>query len=62
MHTFAYLRVSTAEQAFENQRQEIETAGFKPTMVYSESISGKAAAAQRPEFGRMLDTLARSQG
>lgn len=31
-------------------------------MVFSETISGKAAAAQRPEFGRMLDTIARTEG
>jgi DNA invertase Pin-like site-specific DNA recombinase len=62
MHTFAYLRVSTAEQTTDNQRQEIEAAGFKPTVVYAETISGKSAAAQRPEFARMLDTIGRTTG
>lgn len=60
MHVFAYLRVSTADQTTENQRQEIVAAGFTPTMVYAETVSGKAAAVQRPEFGRMLDTIGRT--
>lgn len=60
--TFAYLRVSTAEQTVENQRLEIEWAGFKPTMVFKETVSGKAAAAQRPEFSKLLETLERTSG
>ena len=62
MQTFAYLRVSTADQTTENQRRELETAGFAPTLVYSEIVSGKAAAAQRAEFARMLETIARTEG
>jgi DNA invertase Pin-like site-specific DNA recombinase len=62
MQTVAYLRVSTEGQTTENQRREIEAAGFAPTLVYAEVVSGKAAAAQRMEFGRMLDTLGRMEG
>lgn len=62
MQTFAYLRVSTTEQTTENQRRELENAGFVPTLVYSETVSGKAAAAQRAEFARMLETIARTEG
>lgn len=60
--TFAYLRVSTAEQTVENQRQEIVAAGFTPRMVFADTISGKAAAAQRPEFAKLLDMIARTEG
>lgn len=60
--TFAYLRVSTAEQTVENQRQEIEASGYQPRTVYSETVSGKSAAAQRPEFAKLLDVIACTSG
>lgn len=56
---FAYCRVSSPEQSAENQRMEIETAGFaiEPRRVIEESISGSVAAASRPQFMRLLDRL-----
>ena len=57
MLTIAYYRVSTADQTVDNQALELETAGYKPDMVFSETISGKVPAADRPEFGRMLHAI-----
>ena len=47
---FAYCRVSTLEQNTENQRREIEAAGFaiRPQRLIEEYISGSVAAAERP--------------
>src|SRR5215207_2868576 len=57
--TFAYLRVSTAGQTTDNQRQEIKAAGFKvePRRVVTETVSGNVATAQRRSFTRLLDRL-----
>lgn len=57
--TFAYLRVSTADQHTKNQILEIEAAGFSidRRRVVSETISGSVNADQRPEFARLLDRL-----
>ena len=60
MLTFAYYRVSTDEQTTENQALEVERAGYVPDQVYSETISGSIAAAERPEFGKMLDAIERT--
>ncbi|MEF1292130.1 recombinase family protein, partial [Vibrio sp. M260118] len=56
---FAYCRVSTLEQTIENQRQEIQAAGFhiEKRRIMEESISGSVAANERPEFSRLLDRL-----
>lgn len=56
---FAYCRVSTAEQTTDNQAQEIASAGFaiSPQRVVTETISGSQAAAERPQFRRLLDRL-----
>jgi putative DNA-invertase from lambdoid prophage Rac len=56
---FAYLRVSTAGQATDNQLQEIKAAGFKvePRRVVTETISGNVATAQRCGSTRLLDRL-----
>lgn len=56
---FAYCRVSTLEQTTENQRREIESAGFnvKPQRIIEEQISGSVAARERPGFNRLLDRL-----
>ncbi|ALX10194.1 hypothetical protein P350_00835 [Burkholderia cepacia JBK9] len=56
---FAYCRVSTHDQSTENQRREIEAAGFvlDKRRVIEESISGSVAAAQRPGFTKLLDRL-----
>lgn len=57
--TFAYCRVSTAEQTTANQVLEIKRAGFDvhPRRVIEETISGSTPAALRPMFGKLLDRL-----
>ena len=57
--TFAYCRVSTADQTVENQVREIEAAGFKvePKRVITETISGSVAAGERPGFAKLRDKL-----
>lgn len=58
MATFAYGRVSTKEQTVENQRQEIERAGYKVDYWFAdEGVSGKVSAAQRPQFAKMLQQI-----
>ncbi len=54
---FAYCRVSTADQTTENQVEEIRSAGFdlSPRRVVRETVSGSVAAAERPEFARLVD-------
>ncbi|EOW6881645.1 recombinase family protein, partial [Escherichia coli] len=51
---FAYCRISTLDQTTENQRREIESAGFKikPQQIIEEHISGSAATSERPGFNR----------
>ncbi|CAJ3224511.1 recombinase family protein [Burkholderia pseudomallei] len=58
MAIFGYGRVSTREQTTENQRLEIENAGFKVDYWFTdEGISGKTHASQRPQFVAMLDKI-----
>jgi putative DNA-invertase from lambdoid prophage Rac len=56
---FAYCRVSTADQITENQRREIEAAGFAidRKRFIEESISGSVAAGERPGFRKLLDKM-----
>ncbi|WP_255448288.1 recombinase family protein, partial [Serratia sp. SRS-8-S-2018] len=56
---FAYCRVSTLEQTTENQRLEIEAAGFtvKPQRLIEEYISGSMAASERPGFIKLLERM-----
>lgn len=56
---FAYCRVSTLEQATENQRREIEVAGFaiRPQRLIEENVSGSVAARKRTRFMRLLDRM-----
>ncbi len=56
---FAYCRVSTLEQTTENQRLEIEAAGFsvRPQRIIEEQISGSVAASERLGFSRLLDRM-----
>ncbi|EAZ4483640.1 recombinase family protein [Salmonella enterica] len=56
---FAYCRVSTLEQTTENQRREIEAAGFtvRPQRIIEEHISGSIAASERPGLIRLLDRM-----
>lgn len=57
--TFAYCRVSTADQTVENQVREIEAAGFKvePKRVITETVSGSVPAGERPGFAKLRDKL-----
>lgn len=58
MATFAYGRVSTKDQTTENQRHEIEAAGYAVDYWYAdEGVSGKMSAMQRPQFAKMLDQM-----
>lgn len=57
--TFAYCRVSTADQTTDNQVREIEAAGFtiEPKRVIVETVSGSTAAMERKGFARLVDRL-----
>ena len=57
MATFAYLRVSTADQTTDNQRLEIEKAGFQVDYWFSENVSGAMQASQRPQFQKLLGQI-----
>lgn len=57
--TFAYCRVSTADQTTENQVQEIAVAGFtvEAKRVVEETVSGSVAAMERKGFVRLVDRM-----
>ena len=57
--TFAYCRVSTADQTTDNQLQELAGSGFTidPRRVITETISGSVAAEQRPGFTKLLERM-----
>lgn len=57
--TFAYCRVSTADQSTANQVREIEGAGFtvEPRRVVEETVSGSVAATERKGFSALVDRL-----
>ncbi|GAA4214350.1 recombinase family protein [Sphingomonas endophytica] len=57
--TFAYCRVSTAEQTTDNQIREIEAAAFaiEPRRVIAETVSGSVAAMERAGFAKLVDRL-----
>jgi len=57
--TFAYCRVSTADQTTDNQVREIQAAGFKvePKRIITETVSGASAIQQRKGFMKLLDRL-----
>ncbi|WP_426177393.1 recombinase family protein [Massilia sp. TWR1-2-2] len=57
MAVFGYGRVSTVDQSADNQRLEIERAGYSVEYWYADTISGKAHAAQRKQFGGMIAKL-----
>lgn len=54
MAVFGYGRVSTTEQTADNQRLEIERAGYALEYWYADTVSGKAHAAQRKQFAVLL--------
>ena len=57
--TFAYCRVSTADQTYENQVHEILAAGFRidTRRVISETVSGSTAAFERKGFRSLVARL-----
>ncbi|MCO8612909.1 recombinase family protein [Burkholderia multivorans] len=58
MKTFGYGRVSTGQQTTENQRLELEAAGFAVDYWFADhGVSGKTCASERPEFGRLLEKI-----
>lgn len=64
MAHFGYGRVSTGQQTAENQRLELERAGYQiePEFWFAdEGVSGKVAASQRPAFKRMLGQIRKGE-
>ena len=57
MAVFGYGRVSTAEQTADNQRLEIERAGYAVEYWFADVVSGKAHASQRSQFSAMQAKL-----
>lgn len=60
MAMFGYGRVSTSQQSTENQRLELEQAGYKiePEFWFADDgVSGKVAANQRLAFKQMLTKI-----
>lgn len=58
MGIFGYGRINTKKQTTENQRLEIEAAGYKVDYWFTdEGISGKTHATQRSQFTAMLDKI-----
>lgn len=57
MATFGYERVSTRDQDAENQRLEIERAGYTVDYWFADTISGKVPATQRPHFRELVDKI-----
>lgn len=64
MAVFGYGRVSTSQQTTENQRLELDKAGYQiePDFWFAdEGVSGKIAASQRPSFNRMLGHIRKGE-
>jgi putative DNA-invertase from lambdoid prophage Rac len=62
MAIFGYGRVSTRDQQSENQRLELERAGYQVDYWFAdEGISGKVPALQRPQFAQMLGQIRDSE-
>ncbi|MBD8531694.1 MULTISPECIES: recombinase family protein [unclassified Massilia] len=58
MAIFGYGRVSTRDQQSENQRLELERAGYQVDYWFAdEGVSGKVPALQRPQFAKMLSQI-----
>jgi len=57
--SFAYCRVSTADQTTDNQVREIEAAGFAvdSKRIVTETVSGSVAAMERAGFAKLVDRL-----
>ncbi len=64
MAVFGYSRVSTHQQSVENQRLELEKAGYvidDDFWFADEGVSGKIIANQRPAFIRMLGQIRKGE-
>jgi DNA invertase Pin-like site-specific DNA recombinase len=62
MATFGYGRVSTQDQSTDNQRLEIERAGYKIDYWFAdEGVSGAVLASQRPQFRDMLTKIRKGE-
>ena len=58
MAIFGYGRVSTQDQTTDNQRMEIERAGYMIDYWFAdEGVSGAVLAALRPKFRDMLTKI-----
>lgn len=57
MAIFGYGRVSTAQQDTENQRLELEKAGWTFDFWFADIVSGKVQALQRKAFAEMLGKI-----
>ena len=58
MATFGYGRVSTKEQQSENQRLEVQRAGYDVAYWFTdEGVSGKVPALERAQFRVLLDKI-----
>ena len=57
MAIFGYGRVSTSQQDTENQRLELEQAGWTFDFWFTDVVSGKVPAVQRKEFSEMLSKI-----
>ncbi|HBZ7292614.1 TPA: recombinase family protein, partial [Klebsiella pneumoniae] len=57
MAIFGYGRVSTAQQDTENQRLELEQAGWMFDFWFADIVSGKVQAIQRKAFAEMLGKI-----
>lgn len=57
--TFAYCRVSTADQTVNNQIHEIAAAGFaiQNHRTVTETISGSVPMSERPGFQKLIDRI-----
>jgi putative DNA-invertase from lambdoid prophage Rac len=62
MQTYVYARVSTAGQTTENQVLEIERAGYEPSAIYQDTVSGSVPGMERPEFVKLADAIRRTKG
>lgn len=60
--TFAYCRVSTANQHNDNQIAEIKAAGYdiRDDRIVVETISGSTSAMARPAFAKLVEKLERT--
>ncbi|WNY84953.1 recombinase family protein [Cronobacter dublinensis] len=57
MAIFGYGRVSTSQQDTENQRMELEQAGWTFDFWFTDVVSGKVPAVQRKAFFEMLSKI-----